>query len=67
MVALKQKQTRMNFQKISKTKSFINKFNWKGINYPSQKGDWKSFEKKNKKTVLNVLSFKIMNIYLVYN
>ena len=57
----------MDFQKISKTKSFITKFNWKGINYPSQKGDWKSFEKKNKKTVLNVLSVKIMNIYLVYN
>ena len=57
----------MNFQKISKTKSFINKFNWKGINYPSQKGDWKSFEKKNQKAVLNVHSVKIMNIDLAYN
>ena len=24
----------------------INKYNWKGINYPSEKDDWEKFEKK---------------------
>ena len=26
---------------MTKIKSFINKYNWEGINYPSQKADWK--------------------------
>ena len=31
----------------SNIKSFIKKYNWKGINYPSKLDDWKTFEKKN--------------------
>ena len=34
-------------QLISKIKLFINKYNWKGITYPSEKDGWKKFEKNN--------------------
>ena len=36
-----------NAQIITKIKHFINKCNWEGIYYPSEKGDWKKFEKNN--------------------
>ena len=32
-------------QIITKIKSFINKYNWKGINFPSEKDDWKNLRK----------------------
>ena len=28
-------------QRITKIKPFINKYNWKGIYFPSEKNDWK--------------------------
>ena len=31
---------------VSNIKPFINKHNWKRINYPSKIGDWKTFEEK---------------------
>ena len=40
-------------QGITKLKSFMKKKkNWKGINYPLEKGDWKKFEKNNLKIAL---------------
>ena len=33
---------------------FINKYNWKGINYPSKIDDWKTFKKNNPKISLNI-------------
>ena len=47
-------------------KPFINKCNWEEINFPSEKDDWKKFEKKNVKTALNVLHTKKGKIYLAY-
>ena len=38
--------------RVSNIKSFINKHNWKGTNYPSKIDDWKTFEKK--KSSLNL-------------
>ena len=32
-------------QRVIKIKPFINKYNWQGINFPSQKEDWKTFQK----------------------
>ena len=32
---------------ISNIKLFIDKCNWKGTNYPSEKDDWNKFEKNN--------------------
>ena len=34
-------------KKISKIQPFINKYNWKGTNFPLGKDDWKKFEKNN--------------------
>ena len=42
------------------------KYNWKVINYPSGKDDWKEFQKKNPKIYLNVFYVKKMNIYSAY-
>ena len=40
-------------QGITKLKSFMKKKqNWKGINYPLEKDDWKKFEKNNLKIAL---------------
>ena len=61
-VALNHEEIGKNLQRISKMKPFINKYNWKGINYPSGKDDWKKFEKNNTTIALNVLLVKKMNI-----
>ena len=44
----------LNCEKIKKSckeqqkiKPFINKYSWEGINFPSEKDDWKRFEKNN--------------------
>ena len=47
----------------SKIKPFINKYNWKEINYPSGKDDWKKFEKNNPTIALYMLYVKKMNTY----
>ena len=51
---------------MTKIKPFINKYNWEGINYPSEKDDWKKFEKSNVTIALNVLSAKKEKIYPAY-
>ena len=30
-----------------KIKPFANKYSWEGINFPSEKEDWKKFEENN--------------------
>ena len=45
-------------QKITKIKSFINKDNWEGINFASEKDDWKIFLKNNVTIALIVLYAK---------
>ena len=44
-----------HLERISKLKPYINKYNWKGINFPATPKDWKKFERNNKTIVLNVL------------
>ena len=41
----------------------ITKINWEGINFPSEKDDWKKFEKNNLTIALNVLYAKREKIY----
>ena len=36
-------------------KPFINKCNWRGINYPSKIDDWKTFEKNRPTIALSIL------------
>ena len=34
-------------ERISKIKPFVNKYNWKDINFPAMSKDWKKFESNN--------------------
>ena len=42
------------------------KYNCEGINFPSEKDDWKKFEKNNVTIALNVLYAKEEKIYPAY-
>ena len=44
-----------NPERISKTKPFIDPCNWKEIDFPSHRKDWKKFESNNKSIALNIL------------
>ena len=46
-VALNCKEIEKNAERITKVKTFINKYKWEGINFPSGKVDWKKIEKNN--------------------
>ena len=43
---------------MTKIKTFINKYNWKGINYTSERDDSEKIEKNNLMVALNVLHAK---------
>ena len=55
-VALNYEQIKWNLERVSNIKPFINKYKWKGINYPWKIDDWKTFE--NLKIALNILYIK---------
>ena len=59
-VALNYEQIKKDPQRISKIKSLIEQYDWKEIDFPSHKKDWKKFELNNKSIALNVL-------YVPYN
>ena len=59
-VALNFKKIKSNPERISSIKPFIDQYNWKEINFPSHKKDWKKFESNNKSIALNIL-------YVPYN
>ena len=46
-VALNRKEIKKDPLRITKTKPCIDEFNWEGINYQSEKDDWKKSEKNN--------------------
>ena len=62
-VALNYEEIKKEPQRITKIKPFINKYHWEGINYSSEKDDWKKFEKNNVTIALNVLYAKKEKIY----
>ena len=43
IVALNHEEIKKDPIRITKIKLFINKYNWKGINFPSEKNDWQKF------------------------
>ena len=49
---------------IAKIKPFIHKYNWEGINFPSEKDNWKKFAENNVTIALNVLCAKIYSAYV---
>ena len=64
-VELNYKEVGKHVERIT-TKSFINKYQWKRTNFPSQKDDWKKSEKNTVKITLNVLYAKKEKIYSAY-
>ena len=54
-VALKHDKINKHPQRVSKIKSFIEQYNWNGINFPATSKDWKKFEQNNESIALNVL------------
>ena len=46
-VSVNYEEIEQNPGRVSNIKPFINKYNWKYINYPSKIDDWKTFEKNN--------------------
>ena len=54
-------ETKNSPQRIRKIKSFINKDNWKLINFQSQKDDWEKIDRSNATIALNVLHAKNEN------
>ena len=55
MVALNHEKIGKDLQRTSKIKPFINKYNWKDIEFPSHLKDCKKFEKNNNTIALNIL------------
>ena len=63
-VTLNYEEITKGSQRITKIKLFVNKYNWEGINFQSEKYNQKKFEKNNVKNALNVLHAKReKNIY----
>ena len=62
-IALNHGEIKNDLQILTKVKSSISIYNWKGINYPTKKDDWKKSEKNNVTIALNVLYFKKEKIY----
>ena len=48
-VALNYEEIESHSERVSNIKPFINKYNWKGINYPSEIDYRKTFEENNPK------------------
>ena len=54
-VALNHEQIKNNPERISKIKPFFDQYNWKEIDFPSHRKDWKKFESNNKSIAHNIL------------
>ena len=54
-VALNHDKLGKHSERITKTEPFINKTNSEGINFPSEKDDWKKIEKSYLTIALDVL------------
>ena len=65
------KKIKKDPQRITKIKPFIDKYNWEGRNYPSEKDAWKKNEKNILTLGLNVLCAKkeksISCLFSTYN
>ena len=54
-ITLNYDETKKHHQIVNKIKTFVNKYDWSEINFPSHVGDWKKFELNYKYIALNVL------------
>ena len=53
-----------HLERKSDVKSFMNKYNWKEISYPSEKGDWERFRKIIQQLLLKFFMLKTRNYIL---
>ena len=53
-------------RRMTKIKTFINKYDQEGINFRSEKDDWENFEENNVAIDPNVLNSKKEKIYPAY-
>ena len=60
------KNIKRNLQRITKIEPFISKYNWEGINAPSEKDDWKKCEKIMYQLLLMFCMLKQKKIYPAY-
>ena len=72
VVALHHEDIGRDAQRISKIKPFSERYNWKGISFPTPCSEWKKFERQNPSVALNVLyidgAMKIRQGYILsYN
>ena len=65
-VMLNHEEIAKHFQRIIKINPFINKYNCEGINFPSEKYNWKKIEKNNVTIALNILYAKKEKICPTY-
>ena len=56
--ALNQQNIERDPQRISKLKSYINKYNLEGIKFPAEPKYWKRFERNDQAIALNILFIK---------
>ena len=54
-IPLNYQKVKKDPQKLLKIKTFINQYNWKEIDFPSERRGWKKFELNNKSISLNIL------------
>ena len=64
--ALNYQTIKSNQQRISKSKPYINKYNWRGREFPAGPKEWQRFEQNNKTIALNILYIKKKKISVVY-
>ena len=64
--ALNYQTIKSNQQRISKLKPYINKYNWRGREFPAGPKQWQRFEQNNKTIALNILYIKKKKISVVY-
>ena len=55
IAALHHQEIERNPQRISNLKPFVNRYNWKDIEFPSHSKDWGKFKQNNKSIALNIL------------
>ena len=63
-VALSHEEIGKHTERIIKIKPFINKYKWEGINFLSEKGDWKQFHKTN--VTIAFMFCMLKNIYILF-
>ena len=66
IVSLFHKEIKCNLERISRIKPFINNLNWKNIDFPPEKQDYKTLEMNNKSINLNILQVNEQKISHIY-